>query len=291
MKDRTVRALRLAGAAALFSLAPRMSLADDESGQVSLELTAPLEAVNCATAPPTATILGATFLLTGTEGDDDAIDCAGLLVGSMVEAEFASAVAPLSIAEIQPATLPASIEIQGPVEAVDASAQTVTVLGITANVAGAGVEGSDDDDATTIPIDLATLIPGQIISMELDAAQVPALVAFEVKLMNYTNQVEVVVEDEDGTEVEDVNDDGSPNETMDVSVTERVRTPGGVQRKTTLQLNRSASGRFVLSGLPTGNAKVTVIRDLEGTRSAKRKSVKIVPNVKTTVRLKLRPAR
>jgi len=235
----------------------------------------------------------------GDDGDDDGEDvpatCADLLLGSPVEVKLASDVAPLVATEVeQEDEDELEIKIKAPIQAVDPTLQTITLLGLTIDISSTEAEGCDDedDDSGNQGIDPTTLMVGQFVEVELDRNALPALVARELEVKNFTNTVEIEVEDSLGNDVDDVDDDGQPIPTVTIDVTESVRSAAsassGKGSKRTLHFQTQSNGRVMLHGLPTGQARVSVTRRAGGSTSSGRGSVTIAPNstTSTTVRLK-----
>ncbi len=169
------------------------------------------------------------------------------------------------------------------------STPTITVLGLTIDVSQANLGGCDDDsgDGNVSSIDFSTLMVGQFVRMRLASNQ-PPLTATEVRVLNFANQVEVEVDDSSGTPVND------PSADVSVQVTESVvvQVPGHaagrtkrVRRVVTFQTN--SGGSFILAGLPTGRAKISVLRTTNGVTTKGRKSVKVKPNISQTLNLRL----
>ena len=151
----------------------------------------------------------------------------------------------------------------------------------------ATLAGADDDseDGNSQPIDLSQLIVGQFVEVQLDASQLPALVATDLEVKNFANQVEVEVDDQSGNEVSDATND------VQVGVKETVLVqapvaPGAAPNnvKKTVRLHTTSNGSFSLSGLPTGLAKITVRC---GTSTA-HKRVQIIGNTVNHVKVRLR---
>jgi len=154
-------------------------------------------------------------------------------------------------------------------------------------VGSATLAGADDDseDGNSQPIDLSQLIVGQFVEVQLDASQLPALVATDLEVKNFANQVEVEVDDQSGNEVSDATND------VQVGVKETVLVqapvaPGAAPKnvKKTVRLHTTSNGSFSLSGLPTGLAKITVRC---GTSTA-HKRVQIIGNTVNHVKVRLR---
>lgn len=141
-----------------------------------------------------------------SNGGSGQIGCAALAAQQVVEVKFASDAAPLVAAavDLQGGDTGAP-EVEGPIQGVDTTNRTVTVLGYTISVIGATLDGADDNsqDGNNQPVTLDQLIVGQSVEIKLDATQLPALVATELQVKNFTNQVTVEVDDSNGQQVDE----------------------------------------------------------------------------------------
>lgn len=239
----------------------------------------------------------------GEENDDVPATCADLLVGRTVEVKLASDLAPLVATEVEQEDDEDEIEIKGPIQAADPMLGTITVLGLSIDISTARVEGCDDedDDYGNQGIDPATLMVGQFVEVELDPNALPDLVAAELEVKNYANTVEVEIEDALGNEVDDLDEDGQPMQTVTVEVTQTVRTATYVptkkgkmklkKSKQTLSFQAQDNGRVVLHGLPTGKARLNVTRELGDLTSRGRAAVTVAPNSVTTAVVRLKGAK
>lgn len=314
---------------ALAATLAHRAAADDETSDVEIKIRAPLDAVSCDTTPPTITVLGLTIDVStasfggdsqdgtseGTTGDQSGSDgsdsdaedgaggqsagsCAALAAGQTVEVKLASDTVPLVATEVD-ASGDGEPEIQGPIQSVDAPNQTLTILGLVIDVsqalAGDAMSGADDNssDGNNQPIDLTQIIAGQFAEVKLDASKLPALVATELQIKNFTNQVEVEVDDSTGQEVDDTDATGTPTDDVDVEVAESVSvqnpTGTGTQRvRKLVHLHQTTHGSFKLTGMPTGHAVISVTRVHNGVVSTGHKSVGVRGNVTRSVRMRLR---
>ncbi|MBI3784794.1 MAG: carboxypeptidase regulatory-like domain-containing protein [Deltaproteobacteria bacterium] len=312
--------------ATFVALAPAKVRASDETSDTAIEVRAPLDSTACTATPPTITVLGVAYDVStavfddngsggqggdgsgsgdgsgnggGTPGGDDGDtgggttstgSCAGLTPGQTVDIKFSSD-APPTVAAVETSG-DQGLDIKGPIQAVDATAKTVTILGFVIDVSSAEIGGSDNEDDGAPPqaTTLDQLVVGQVVEVKLDAGQLPALVAAELDVKNFTNEVDVEVDDQNGNEVDDMDDSGNPVDDVDVSVTETVKvtSPTGTQRvKRTIAMHKLANGSFRLSGLPTGMAKITVTRSHAGAVSSRKKSVKVRANTVKALRVHL----
>jgi len=73
--------------------------------------------------------------------------------------------------------------IAAPLQAVDGTAMTVTLLGLTIDVSGATITGTDGDDDSQ-PVTLDQLMAGERAIVHLDPTQLPALVALALEVRN-----------------------------------------------------------------------------------------------------------
>ena len=222
--------------------------------------------------------------------------CGALVVGQTVEVTLKSDAAPLSATEVKQGSGNQNVEVEGPIQNVDTTGKTITVLGLTIDVSGAGLDGADDDssDGNSQPIDLSELMTGQFVEVRL-ASNVAPLAATELEVKNFANQVEVDIEDANGNAIDDVDDQGNPVDDVDVDVAEKVLVQGGpattggsgLTRKTVV-FNAASNGRFVLSGLPTGGARITVTRLHDGVRHTGRGRAVVKGNSIRTIQVRLR---
>jgi len=199
---------------ALALSATRVS-ADDSHG---ITIRAPLDAVDCAATPPTVTVLGLTIDVStakidlghdgeggqgqqgedlvaresdgngddGESGDDGgggggSGGCSALVAGQSVRVNLASDVIPL-VANSVESVDDGAVVIAAPLQAVDATAMTITLLGLTIDVSGATIQGTDGDDSQ--PVTLDKLMAGERAVVQLDPTKLPALVALTLEVRN-----------------------------------------------------------------------------------------------------------
>ncbi len=236
----------------------------------------------------------------GQSGDpgENSGGCAALMVARAANVTLSSDTPPLTATSVEPSGSDAAqVDLQAPLQAVDTTAKTITLLGLLIDVSNATVDGASDTsgDGNTQPVDLSQLMLGQSIEAKLDASQLPALVATSLEVKNFANQVQVEVDDTNGSPIDDVNETGAPMNDVNVNVTETVNvqnpaaTAGGAARtKKLVRLQTASNGAFVLSGLPTGRATIVVARASTGVTKTARKQVTVVPNTARRVRLRLR---
>ncbi len=328
MKSAISLAVGSAVALALTLGSARPAEAHDETDDTDIKVQAPLESVDCTTS--TLGVLGRHVDISQASNSDM---CPELVVGQMLELQFASDAEPLAASKIEPQGSGGgegsgggggcsdgddgdkhgeghdlvrnhggddTVKIEAPVQSVDATLKTVTVLGVTVDVSTANLQGADDDDGdgTAQPIDLTTLVAGQFVELSLDAAKLPQLVALSLEVKNFTNGVQVDVVDSDGQEVEDVDDQGNPVADIDVDATVSVQSPAasGLRAARTghahrtrkvIHLRTKSSGSVTLAGLPTGRAKIVVTRVKNGTTTRGRRRLSVRANTTRTLRIVL----
>jgi cold shock CspA family protein len=213
--------------------------------------------------------------------------CTALTVGQDVEVKFASDELPLTATEVQQdASALHNLKLQGPLQSVDANLQTITLLGLSIDVSGAGLEGADDDSSHSQPIDLSSLMEGQSVEVTL-ASSTPPFAAAEVEVKNFTNRLQVNLTDPDGNSVTDSTDDV----TIDVVQTVPSSTPGATDAPTptVLRFHKGSSGSFTLSGLAARRARLFVTRVHDGEATISRHSVRVRPNTRRSIHVRLRP--
>jgi hypothetical protein len=285
------------------ALAPaHRATADDETGDVEIKIQAALDATDCAAVPPTITVLGLSIdVSTAAFEGEGASSCEALVAGQPVEVQLASDIAPLVATKIDQngdGHGEADVDVKAPLQASDATAQTITVLGLTIDVSGATLGGADDNDTegSNQPIDLSQLMVGQFVEVNLDAGQLPALVATQLEVKNFGNGIDVEVDDPDGTEVDGVDNNGDPVDDVEVDVTETVKvqnTTPGMPKKVvkTLSFHTASNGSFTLSGLPTGKAKITVTRVKDGVTMTCTRGTRVKGNTTRSLHVRLRAAK
>jgi hypothetical protein len=190
--------------AALALFATRVAAHDGHG----ITIRAPLDAVDCAATPPTVTVLGLTIDistaridvghdgggeddLTAFEHDDDGEDggdggnggCAALVAGEPVQVTLASDATPLVATSVKVDGSDGSVVIAAPLQGIDATAMTVTLLGLTIDVSGATITSTDGDDDSQ-PVTLDQLMAGERAVVHLDPTKLPALVALALEVRN-----------------------------------------------------------------------------------------------------------
>ena len=223
-----------------------------------------------------------------------AAGCTALIVGQPVEVKLANDSSPLTAAAVkQDENGDTRVKIEAPLQEITPETQTIALLGLTINVAGAELDGADDDssDGNSQAIDLSQLITGQFVEARLASGTVP-LSATELEVKNFSNTVEMQVTDDSGDAVNDVDDDGTPVNDLEIHITETVAvqnpaaaTPRRVKK--VLHLHTTSNGTVVLNGLATGHAAVEVTRVHNGEVTHGRRRLAVRSNASRRVRVRL----
>jgi hypothetical protein len=336
---RVVFALVAAVAATAISALPaQRAAADSETDQITIEIQAPLDSSDCGATPPTITVLG--LAIDVSTAAFDAGGCTTLTAGQPIEVKLASDSTPLAATQVSQGGSNGGndngngnndsndngnnsnnsgggsaadsgsgggngsqeIKVQAPIQNTDATAQTITLLGLTVDVSGANLDGADDSGQNTQPIDFTQLIAGQFVAVQL-ASNTSPFVATGLELKNFTNQVQIEVDDSNGQQVDDVDSNGNPVNDVSIDVTEIVpvqnTTPGtgGAAAaghrmiKKVLHFHATGNGTVSLTGLPTGLAKIVIHRSTASGLSAGRRITPVKGNAARTMRVRLWPAR
>src|SRR5262245_48476487 len=144
-------------AVGLLLVPAQQAAADDESDETEVRVQAPLEAVSCSTDPnlPTDTIqvLGLTVDVTNANiRFRSERGCEVLVVGQNVKTRLVNATAPLVATRVDQDPSKGQgqghhkVQLQAPLEAVDTTALTIQILGLTIDISGAQIEADDDDE-------------------------------------------------------------------------------------------------------------------------------------------------
>lgn len=268
---------------------------DDESEDTLLEIKAPVQAVDSTVSPPTVTVLGVTIPVPPTSSsspssrrkgaddgaDDDTVAVSALVIGQVVEIKFASATLPLTASRLE-TTGSTDTKVQGRIDAIDPSAQTIVVLGLTIQVANARIDGSSDTDDNSSSDDNSLdsvltfdqLAVGQFVEARINLALLPVLTATEVEVRNFTNQISLSFDDKDDS-VD--NDDDTIEIEIEHTIVVREPKPSGTgtrRVKKVVSYRYSANGPITIPGFPTGVAKVKAVRSSDSANANKTIRVK-----------------
>ncbi len=308
---RTARGLLLSSLFLFMLVVPaQFASADDETDEITVEVKSVLEAVNCDSIPQTVSVLGLAIDIDNASieaGEDEAaMACSDLLPGQTVEVSLVSDL-PDPVTGLLTATGievesgdedgdddDGAVEILAPIQSIDPLIPSITVLGLVVDISQARLEGEDDDDdddGEGQPIDITQLVEGQYVEMQLVTSQ-PPFVATSLEVKNFGNEVEVEVIDEDGVPV----DDGDTDDlSVDALVTTKVKSlapfGGGKRKKKLVSLHMTTSGSFVLNGLPTGRARISVVRTSGDGVSAATRTVRIKGNRTKHLLMRLKPVK
>jgi len=231
--------------------------------------------------------------------DDDADDdltCADLVVGQVITLKLSSdipdpATGLLSAIKVNIGGEECedgvcdAVKISAPIQAIagEPNPTSITVLGLNVDISTAILEGDDDEDSdeNNQPVDVTQLIVGQFAEMTLVSNQ-PPLVAKELEIRNFTNEVDIDVDDENGEDI----DDGDVD---DVQVTVQSFARGSFGK--VVIVHSTSNGSFSLSGLPTGLAKIVVTRIHDGYTTMAKRWVLVKANSTRSITMRLRRVR
>ena len=255
------------------------AFADDETDEVVVRLEAPLEQVDCTAM--TVTVLGLVVdiktaqISSDDDGDDESdgsgqatVGCDALLVGRAVELELTndSTLTATKVEQEEADDDDEEAEIVAPLQGIDPLTSTIQLLGLSIDISDAKLDGSGDDSEhdCDLPVSIADLMLGQFIKVELDSSQ-PPLRASELRVLNFANQVQVVVLARNGQPIAAGDLNGIAPDEFRVDIIQKVRvqkqTKSGTRQVTRRLTFRSFGAETImLSGLPTGPAKIVVTR-------------------------------
>ncbi|MFN7967343.1 MAG: hypothetical protein U0V87_16830 [Acidobacteriota bacterium] len=256
------------------------ALADDETDEVSVRLEAPLDQVDCTAM--TVTVLGLSIdirnaqILSDEENDEEsddstpiAVGCDALVAGRSVTLKLTNDATPTAT-EVELGEAgdddDQEVEIVAPIQGIDPLTSTIQLLGLSIDISDAELEGSEDDSEhdCALPIDVTDLLLGQFVKVELDSNLLP-LRASELRILNFANQVQVTVLAPNGQPVAAGDINGIAPDEFRVDIVQKVRVQKQTKNGTRQVVRRLTfrgygDGAFVLSGLPTGRAKIVVTR-------------------------------
>jgi len=233
------------------------------------------------------------------DADDDSLTCPDLLllVGKVVTVKLSSDIPDLTTGLLSATKieieddesedgLGEDVKISAPIQAI-AGAPTptsITVLGLNVDISTAILEGDDDEDSdeNNQPVDLTQLIVGQFAEISLVSNQLP-LVAKELEIRNFTNEVDIDLDDENGDDI----DDDDPDDVQEVTVQSFARGSFG---KVVLS-NSTSNGSISLSGLPTGLARIVVTRIHDGYTTMAKRWILVKANSTRDITMRLRRVR
>lgn len=277
---------------------------DDDD--VDVKVAGPIQAVDLQSVPPTIQVLGLTIDMSGVlasdpedeaddddgeeaeteteDGDDDSLCANDLVVGAYIRVKLASDAEPLvaAKAEFMEGYDVGEVWIEGPLQAVDPDAQTVTILGLVIDLSAL-----DPEDP---PLDLQTLFAGLFVEVELagDAAPLQAT-EIEVNCDDNELEIELVETEDDGDDEDEGEDEDEQEDEYEVCIDEKVAVAVPNSKKKVVQIlhfvTTTNTTNLSLAGLPPGKAKISVLR---GGAQVGKKNAKISANKVKSVRIKVK---
>jgi len=280
---------------ALVALPAHRAMADNETDELEMRVEGTLDAADCTAQ--TISVMGFTIGIGGARIDTTGGVCTDLVVTEQVRVklfnDISSATGKLRAGRVIPTGNSGSPpRIQAPIQAKDASGNTLTLLGVSVDISQGLLEGMDDHgtDTGNVPADPSQLIVGQFVQVKL-AAGTPPFIADEVEIENFKNEVEVELEDEHGVEIHDLSDDIEievHNHTIARVPAHTSPTDGAlVAKKRTRRFHTSSDGKFTLHGMFTGEAKIIVERHHGGKRTHGKRVARIKSDKHGHLRIRL----
>ena len=253
-----------------------------------VKVKAPVTAFDCSASPQTITVLGLTIDVSNAtfgpkwkwrwgngkrgwhHGD---FACEDLKAGQMVAVELTSDLTDTTTTFFTATEVEVrgghddEVVVSAPLQAMDSSAKTVTVLGLTIDMSAATIR---DDNQHTITLD--QLAVGQFVDIDLTSDQTP-LLAVSLVAHTGTNQLHIRVFDEKG----------------------KLVTSGLVKAVVTVKNGKSVTvreatgtGSLVLTSLPAGQAKIAITRVYDGKTGKANTSVAMKSNTNKLINARLR---
>jgi hypothetical protein len=190
------------------------------------------------------------------------------------------------------------VEVQAPLQSFDPLAQTITVLGLTIDASGIVMEGADDDsrDGHHQEVAFDHLMAGQSVEVVLVASS-PPLIASEIEVKNFANQLGLELIDSHGRRVEDLDALGNEMDDVRVDVLQflRVQGRGGGAGSTlepkVLHFHARSNGTVTVTGLATGSTWITVARTHGGRTASAYRGLRVNGDTLRFLRLRLRGLR
>jgi hypothetical protein len=305
---------------------------DDDQNHINVAIQGPVEAANCTATPPTLQILGlkidvsklveqnqggqsnqgnqddqgddhedsATSIQPRDHGDDhegggNEVLCSSL-VGQTIRLDLAGDQPPLVATKGHRANgyNAHQIFVRGPIQAIDLTGQTITVLGLTISVVT-----SNGNAAPTPLVDLTTLMVGQEVTVYLQSAHAP-FVASAIIVCRQENEIELILDG--GDDEEDGNCECHVDEMTVGGTSTGASKAGGKGKKKSLLTPKHGSktiyhfskklkgtkGQLSLKGMPAGKAAISIQR---GGKVIGRKTVTIKPHSQQKVVLHVRSSK
>jgi hypothetical protein len=151
-----------------------------------IRVKAPIDAVNCSATPPTISMLGLTIDVSkaifemGDGDDDNQATCANLTPGQIAKVTLvsdtpATSGGPLTAVSVQSLGAEGSFQcswngpkITAPLQNINVTGNSITVLGLTVDISSATIQDSDGDAVTA-----SQLMTGQFAWIDLNSNQAP----------------------------------------------------------------------------------------------------------------------
>jgi hypothetical protein len=253
-----------------------------------VKVKAPVTAFDCEASPQTVTMLGLTIDVTnasfglkskwhwghGKHGwHHGEFTCDDLKVGQTVAVELTGDVTDTGTGLLTAREVEVrgghddDVMVSAPLQAIDPSAKTVTVLGLLIDMSAAKLK---DDNEHTIALD--QLIQGQFADIDLTSDQTPFL-AVSLVARTGTNQLHIRVFDEKG----------------------KLVTGGKVKATVTVRNGKSVvvreatgTGSLILTSIPAGQAKIAITRVYDGKTSKAKASVAMKSNTNKLINARLK---
>jgi hypothetical protein len=285
---------------ALVALPAHRAMADGETDELEMRVQSTLDAADCTAQ--TVSVLGLTIGIGQARIDTSGGVCADLvpLVGQLVEVKLASDIPNATTGNLKAGRVTpkgnsgSGPRIQAPIQAMNVSGKTLTLLGLSVGFSGVTLGGLDDHgNPADNNVDPSQLIVGQFVQVNLRDSSSP-LVAKEVEIENFTNEVEVELEDEHGVLIDDHGKDDIDIEVRNHTKA-KVPAPASpldgamVTKKVTRKFHASSDGKFTLRGLFTGEAKIIIERHHGADDSRGARLVRINGDRTKHITVRLRP--
>jgi hypothetical protein len=250
-----------------------------------IKLKAPITALDCSGSSQTITMLGLTIDVTdasfgskwnwhwghGKRGwYHGELTCADLKVGQTVVAELSGDISnglPTAMEVEVRGDHDGDVLVSAPLDAIDTSAHTVTLLGLTVDVSAAKLR---DDNGNTITLDQLT--QDQFVDIDLTSDKTPLLAASLVARTG-TNQLHIKVFDEKGKAV--------TNSTVKAVITVK-------NGKSVVIREATGTGSLILTSIPAGQVKVAITRVNNGKTSKASASVAMKSNTNKLISARLK---
>ena len=254
---------------ALVAMPAHRAMADDETDELEFRVQGTLAAADCTAN--TISVLGLSIAIGTARIDTTGGVCTDLVVGDQVEAKLASDIlndaGKLKAGRVTPQGNSGSgPRLKGPIQTVNADKSVITLFGLNVAVNNSTQLGGLDDHGSLADdtVDPSQLIVGQFVQVRL-AGETPPLLAEEVEIENFTNEVEVEIENEHGIEIHDRFEIEVHNHTLIRTLAAAAPLDGATARRSRTRTFKTRShGNFTLHGLFSGEARIELRREHNG---------------------------